>query len=144
MKEDRIMLKLTAAAAAWIVAAGLAFAATQPPDFTATRGEVARAVTSSCGQSEPGCLSTVRTWLAAAATCSDQAGQTQACICSRQILDIARGLGDAALFIRSTDASLFGMIAAAVTDGAPGCFAGAFSQIAQQDDEDPGTVGSPG
>ena len=34
--------------------------------------------------------------------------------------------------------------AAAVTEGAPGCFAGAFSQIALMEDEDGGTAGSPG
>lgn len=138
------MLKLTAAAAAWILAYGLALAATQPLELTLSRAEVASDVTSSCRLSQPYCLSSVRTWVATAAACSEQEGQTAACACSRAILDIARGLGDAALFIKSTDVSLFGMVASTVTEGAPGCFAGAFSQIALKDDEDGGTVGSPG
>ena len=93
--------------------------------------------------SQEGCLSTVRTWVAAALTCKGDL-HPEPCVCSRENLDIARGLGDAALFLRSTDASLFGLVTTTVKDGSSDCFAGAFAEILVPVDDNDGDVGSPG
>lgn len=136
------MMKLTAvAAAALLLVGGAAFGATEPAELTASRSDVASAVTSSCSVSREGCLATIRTWMEAAATCREQDIPTEDCVCSRENLDIARGLGDAALNIKASDADLFGLVASAINDGAPDCFASAFAEILAGDDDD---VGSPG
>lgn len=139
------MMKLTAAAAAALmIASGLAFGATQQPGLESSRGAVASAVASSCASSPSDCVAAVRHWLAAANDCVQQTGETQACVCSREGLNIARGIGDAAFGIKSTNTGLFGMISSTVTETAPGCFAGAFAQIALRVEPDGGAVGSPG
>lgn len=138
---------ITLALISSVAIATAALSAVQPTDTGSSRSATAGSVLSACQVSEADCRAAVRNSIASAEKCQETGGQGQAksCVCSRDGMEIARGVGDAARAMALTDVERATMIAEEVAGGAVVCFQAAFAVIIDEG-QDTGDIinGSPG